>query len=114
MMFPFTKLNGERFYLNYDLIERIEEKGDVIVYLTNGEKHRIKEKIADLTWLLERFFIPLTWIERERNQYYLNISLIVRITYDPDLVIFLITGGPYRAMETINDVVTMINQRKNT
>lgn len=112
-MFPFTKLNGERFYLNYQLIERIEEKGDVILYLTNGETYRIKERVVDLNWLLKRFFIPLTWMDQEHGQYFLNIDLIVRITCNPDLVIFLITGGPYRAMESEEEVVTMINQRKS-
>lgn len=111
-MFPFTKLNGEQFYLNYQLIERIEEKGDVILYLTTGERYRIKEKITDLSDFLNRFFIPLTWIESDGGQYFLNIELIVKVTCCPDLVIFLTLGGPYRAKESETDVIAMINQRK--
>lgn len=112
-MFPFTKLNGERFYLNYQLIERIEKKGDVILYMTTGERYRIKENLSDLEDLIARFFIPLTWNDQEGNQYFLNIELILKITYEPDLVIFLTTGGPYRAKESDVEVVAMINQRKS-
>lgn len=42
-MIQLTKINGEEFILNSDLIETIEETPDTIITLTNGKKLVAKE-----------------------------------------------------------------------
>jgi len=49
-----TRLNGERFALNIDIIEQMEETPDTVITLTTGKKlvvkesmHRIREDIIN-------------------------------------------------------------------
>lgn len=42
-MIQLTKINGEEFILNSNLIETIEETPDTIITLTNGKKLVAKE-----------------------------------------------------------------------
>jgi len=44
-MIYLTRLNGEKFVLNIDLIETMEETPDTIVTLTTGKKLLVKESI---------------------------------------------------------------------
>lgn len=39
---------GERFAVNPDLIERIEETPDTVVTLTNGTKHVVQQSIDEI------------------------------------------------------------------
>ena len=43
-----TRLNGKRFALNPDLIERIEETPDTVVILIDGTKYLVTEPIEEL------------------------------------------------------------------
>jgi flagellar protein FlbD len=45
-MIELTKLNGERYYLNSDLIEMIEMVPDTLVTMTNGKTHYVAEPAA--------------------------------------------------------------------
>ncbi len=47
-MIYLTRLNGERFALNIDLIETMEETPDTIVTLTTGKKLLVKESIQKI------------------------------------------------------------------
>lgn len=42
-MIPLTKLNGQLYYLNEALIERIEGTPDTVVTLVDGKSYRAKE-----------------------------------------------------------------------
>ncbi len=42
-MIELTKLNGERYYINSDLIEMIEMIPDTLVTMTNGKTHYVAE-----------------------------------------------------------------------
>jgi|SRR5580692_44645 flagellar protein FlbD len=41
--------SGERFAVNPDLIERVEETPDTVITLTNGAKHVVQESIDEIT-----------------------------------------------------------------
>ncbi len=47
-MIYLTRLNGERFALNIDLIETMEETPDTIVTLNTGKKLLVKESIQKI------------------------------------------------------------------
>ncbi len=42
-MIELTKLNGERYYINSELIEMIEMIPDTLVTMTNGKTHYVAE-----------------------------------------------------------------------
>lgn len=44
-MIEVTRFNGDRIYLNADLIEYVEATPDTIVALTTGKKYMVKEKV---------------------------------------------------------------------
>lgn len=44
-MIKLTRLNGEPFVVNEELIETIEETPDTVVTLTNGHRYLVGEKI---------------------------------------------------------------------
>lgn len=43
-----TRLNGEQFALNPDLIERAEESPDTVLTLVDGKHLMVTEKLTDL------------------------------------------------------------------
>ena len=47
--------SGERFAVNPDLIERIEETPDTVITLTNGAKHVVQECIDEITQEMQVF-----------------------------------------------------------
>ncbi len=47
--------SGERFAVNPDLIERIEETPDTVITLTNGSKHVVQECIDEITQEMQVF-----------------------------------------------------------
>jgi flagellar protein FlbD len=47
-MISLTRLNGERFAINADLIERAEETPDTVITLTNGTKYLVAESLDEL------------------------------------------------------------------
>ena len=70
-MIRVTRLNGERFALNPDLIERVEAHPDTVVFLVDGTKYVVKESVDDV--LLEireyRAQILATSYEMDRGEY---------------------------------------------
>lgn len=42
-MITLTRLNGQRFVLNADLIRTVEERPDTVITLTTGERMVVKE-----------------------------------------------------------------------
>ncbi|MDH7576757.1 MAG: flagellar FlbD family protein [Bacillota bacterium] len=47
-MIKVTRLNGEEFYVNSDLIEFIEKTPDTVLSLTTGRKIIVKEDIPEI------------------------------------------------------------------
>jgi len=47
-MVKLTSLKGEEFYLNAELIERIEEIPDTIITLTSGKRIRVSQKGSEV------------------------------------------------------------------
>jgi flagellar protein FlbD len=66
-----TRLNGERFALNPDLIERVEAHPDTVVFLVDGTKYVVRETVDEV--LLEireyRAGILATSYEMDRGEY---------------------------------------------
>lgn len=44
-MIEVTRFNGDRIYLNADLIEYVEATPDTIVALTTGKKYMVRENV---------------------------------------------------------------------
>ncbi len=51
-MIILTRLTGQRFAVNPDLIERVESTPDTIVTLVDGTKYLVKEDIEDIASLV--------------------------------------------------------------
>lgn len=47
-MIRVTRLNGEQFALNPDLIERVEGHPDTVAFLVDGTKYVIKESVDEV------------------------------------------------------------------
>lgn len=47
-MIVLTKLRGDAFALNCDLIETISEKPDTTILMTNGSIHIVKESMQEV------------------------------------------------------------------
>jgi flagellar protein FlbD len=66
-----TRLNGEQFALNPDLIERVEAHPDTVAFLLDGTKYVVKETVDEM--LLEireyRAGILATSYEMDRGEY---------------------------------------------
>ncbi len=50
-----TRLNGEEFYVNSDLIEFIEKTPDTVLTLTTGRKIIVKEDVPEIIKLITQF-----------------------------------------------------------
>jgi flagellar protein FlbD len=66
-----TRLNGEQFALNPDLIERVEGHPDTVAFLVDGTKYVVKESVdAVLDEIREyRARILATSYEMDRGEY---------------------------------------------
>jgi flagellar protein FlbD len=66
-----TRLNGEQFALNPDLIERVEGHPDTVVFLVDGTKFVVRESVEEaLTEIREyRASILATAYEMDRGTY---------------------------------------------
>jgi flagellar protein FlbD len=66
-----TRLNGEQFALNPDLIERVEGHPDTVVFLVDGTKYVVRESVEEvLTEIREyRASILATAYEMDRGSY---------------------------------------------
>jgi uncharacterized protein YlzI (FlbEa/FlbD family) len=47
-MMKLTKFSGEEFWVNPDTLKYIEDGGDTIVYLINGERLLVQEKADEI------------------------------------------------------------------
>lgn len=54
-MIKLTRLDGELFVLNADLIRYIEERPDTFITLTTGDRLVVKERMDDVVTLAVRY-----------------------------------------------------------
>jgi flagellar protein FlbD len=66
-----TRLNGEQFALNPDLIERVEAHPDTVAFLVDGTKYVVKESVDEVLREIREFRagILATSYEMDRGEY---------------------------------------------
>jgi flagellar protein FlbD len=66
-----TRLNGEQFALNPDLIERVEAHPDTVAFLLDGTKYVVKESVDDVLQEIREYRagILATSYEMDRGEY---------------------------------------------
>jgi flagellar protein FlbD len=66
-----TRLNGEQFALNPDLIERVEAHPDTVAFLVDGTKYVVKESVDEVLQEIREFRagILATSYEMDRGEY---------------------------------------------
>ncbi len=70
-MIRVTRLNGERFALNPDLIERVEAHPDTVAFLVDGTKYVVKESVNEVLQEIREYRagILATSYEMDRGEY---------------------------------------------
>jgi flagellar protein FlbD len=66
-----TRLNGEQFALNPDLIERVEGHPDTVVFLVDGTKYVVRESVEEVLSEIREYraSILATAYEMDRGTY---------------------------------------------
>jgi flagellar protein FlbD len=66
-----TRLNGEQFALNPDLIERVEAHPDTVAFLLDGTKYVVKETVDEVVREIREYRagILATSYEMDRGEY---------------------------------------------
>jgi flagellar protein FlbD len=66
-----TRLNGEQFALNPDLIERVEAHPDTVAFLVDGTKYVVKESVEEVLQEIREYraSILATSYEMDRGEY---------------------------------------------
>jgi flagellar protein FlbD len=66
-----TRLNGERFALNPDLVERVEGHPDTVVFLVDGTRYIVSESVEDVLVEIREYraSILATAYEMDRGTY---------------------------------------------
>ncbi len=70
-MIRVTRLNGEQFALNPDLIERVEAHPDTVAFLLDGTKYVVKETVDEVLEEIREYRagILATSYEMDRGEY---------------------------------------------
>ena len=70
-MIRVTRLNGERFALNPDLVERVEGHPDTVVFLVDGTKYVVSESVDEVLVEIREYraSILATAYEMDRGTY---------------------------------------------
>ena len=70
-MIRVTRLNGERFALNPDLVERVEGHPDTVVFLVDGTKYVVSESVDEVLVEIREYraSILATAYEMDRETY---------------------------------------------
>lgn len=69
-MIVVTRLNGSRFAINPDLVERIHESPDTTLVMVGGAKYIVTEPMADVIGLIAGFRAQILNIARELPSIY--------------------------------------------
>ena len=75
-MIRVTRLNGERFALNPDLIERVEGHPDTVAFLVDGTKYVVKESVDEVLQEIREYRagILATSYEMDRGEYQVAVA----------------------------------------
>lgn len=65
-MISLTQLNGEKVYVNANLIETVEGKPDTVISLTNGKKLMVRESPEDVVGKFTEFAAKIS-VSRAEN-----------------------------------------------
>ena len=70
-MIRVTRLNGERFALNPDLVERVEGHPDTVVFLVDGTRYIVTESVEEVLVEIREYraSILATAYEMDRGTY---------------------------------------------
>ena len=70
-MIRVTRLNGEQFALNPDLIERVEGHPDTVVFLVDGTRYIVRESVDEVLDEIREYraSILATAYEMDRGSY---------------------------------------------
>ena len=70
-MIRVTRLNGERFALNPDLVERVEGHPDTVVFLVDGTRYVVSESVEEVLVEIREYraSILATAYEMDRGTY---------------------------------------------
>ena len=70
-MIRVTRLNGERFALNPDLVERVEGHPDTVVFLVDGTRYVVTESVDEVLVEIREYraSILATAYEMDRGTY---------------------------------------------
>ena len=70
-MIRVTRLNGDQFALNPDLIERVEAHPDTVAFLVDGTKYVVKESVDEVLQAIREYRagILATSYEMDRGEY---------------------------------------------
>ena len=70
-MIRVTRLNGEQFALNPDLIERVEAHPDTVAFLVDGTKYVVKETVDEVLQEIREYRAGILAIsyEMDRGEY---------------------------------------------
>ncbi len=70
-MIRVTRLNGERFALNPDLVERVEGHPDTVVFLIDGTRYIVSESVEEVLVEIREYraSILATAYEMDRGTY---------------------------------------------
>ena len=70
-MIRVTRLNGEQFALNPDLIERVEAHPDTVAFLVDGTKYVVRESVDEVLQEIREYraSILATSYEMDRGEY---------------------------------------------
>jgi flagellar protein FlbD len=70
-MIRVTRLNGEEFALNPDLIERVEAHPDTVAFLVDGTRYVLRESVAEVLQEIREYraSILATSYEMDRGEY---------------------------------------------
>jgi flagellar protein FlbD len=71
-----TRLNGEQFALNPDLIERVEAHPDTVAFLIDGTKYVVKESVDEVLQEIREYRagILATSYEMDRGEYHAPVE----------------------------------------
>ena len=70
-MIRVTRLNGEQFALNPDLIERVEAHPDTVAFIVDGTKYVVRESVDEVLQEIREYRagILATSYEMDRGEY---------------------------------------------
>ena len=77
-MIRVTRLNGERFALNPDLIERVEGHPDTVAFLVDGTRYVVKESVDEVLQEIREYraSILATSYEMDRGEYSPAVAVV--------------------------------------